>query len=196
MKRSAKVERKTKETEIAIELKLDGTGKYEIATTIPFLDHMLELLARHGLFDLKIRATGDTEVDYHHTVEDLGICLGEAFKKATGDKKGIVRYGEASLPMDESLAQVNVDFGGRAFLVYNVKIPRGKVGDFEVELIEVFFSAFSTNSEINLHINLAYGSNYHHVIEAIFKAFAQALDRATRPDERIKGLMSTKGTLS
>jgi imidazoleglycerol-phosphate dehydratase len=196
MKRSAKVERKTKETEIAVELELDGTGKYKIATSVPFMDHMLELFARHGLFDLKVRATGDIEVDYHHTVEDLGICLGEAFKKAVGDKKGISRYGEASVPMDDALARVDVDFGGRAFLVYNAKIPRGKVGEFDVELIEVFFSAFSANSAINLHINLAYGNNYHHIIEAIFKAFARALDRATRRDERIKGLMSTKGTLS
>ncbi len=196
MKRSAKVKRKTKETEIAVELGLDGTGKYEIATTVPFMDHMLELFARHGLFDLKVRAAGDTEVDYHHTVEDLGICLGEACKKAIGDKKGITRYGEASVPMDDSLARVDLDLGGRAFLVYNAKIPRGKVGEFDVDLIEVFFSAFSANSEINLHINLAYGNNYHHIIEAIFKAFARALDRATRRDERIKGLMSTKGTLS
>lgn len=196
MKRSAKVRRKTKETEIAVELELDGTGKYKIATTIPFLDHMLELFAKHGLFDLKVRAAGDTEVDYHHTVEDLGICLGEAFKKAVGDKKGITRYGEASVPMDDSLARLDVDFGGRAFLVYNAKIPRGKVGEFDVDLIEVFFSAFSANSGINLHINLAYGNNYHHIIEAIFKAFARALDRATRREERIKGLMSTKGTLS
>ncbi|UCD84174.1 MAG: imidazoleglycerol-phosphate dehydratase HisB [Deltaproteobacteria bacterium] len=196
MKRSAQIKRKTKETEITVELKLDGTGKYEIATTVPFMDHMLELLARHGLFNLKISAVGDTEVDYHHTVEDLGICLGEAFKKAVSDKKGITRYGFSSVPMDESLAQVNVDFGGRAFLVYNAKIPRGKVGDFEVELIEVFFSAFSLHSGTNLHINLAYGSNYHHIIEAIFKAFAQAMDQATSLDERIKGLMSTKGTLT
>ncbi len=193
--RNATVERKTKETEISVSLTLDGTGEGKIQTSIPFMDHMLDLFKQHGLFDITIKAAGDIEVDYHHTVEDIGISLGECLKKALGDCKGIKRYGEASVPMDESLASVVLDICNRPNLVFDIPRIQGKVGTFDVELVKEFFSAFAHNSGIALHIKVPYGENTHHIIEAIFKAFARALDMATTVDQRITGVMSTKGTL-
>lgn len=194
--RKAKVERKTKETNIKVELRIDGTGKYDVKTGIPFLNHMLSLFSRHGLFDLNVRAKGDTEVDYHHTVEDIGIVLGDAIKKALGDKKGIRRYGEASVPMDETLATVSIDISGRPYLIYNVKLPKkAKLKEFDPDLVEDFFRSIVNHSGITLHINLIYGRDTHHILEAIFKAFGRALDLATMIDTRIKGIPSTKGRL-
>lgn len=195
MKRSAKVERKTNETDITISLGLDGTGKNSIFTTIPFIDHMLSLMSKHGLFDLKIKAKGDTEIDCHHTFEDIGICLGEAFKKALGDMKGISRYGSQNLPMDETLASVAVDVSGRPYLVYNVKFPRKGLRDFDINLFKEFFQAFSSTSRITLHINLIYGDNAHHICEAVFKAFGRSLRQAVSIDPRIRGVLSTKGKI-
>ncbi len=194
-KRTGRVERKTRETDITIQLNLDGEGKTAIDTGIPFFDHMLELFGRHGLFDLRVKARGDLAVDYHHTVEDLGICLGQAFLKALGDKKGISRYGSAVLPMDEALASVAVDCGGRSFLVYNPKIRRIKIGDFNVGLFKEFFRAFTDQARIALHINVLYGEDVHHVIEAVFKGLGRALRAATELDPRVKGVPSTKGRL-
>jgi len=195
MERKAEVKRKTKETDIKISLKLDGTGDYKINTTIPFLDHMLCQIAKHGLFDIEIEAKGDIEVDYHHTVEDVGIALGEAFKKALGEKEGIKRYGHAVIPLNEALSMVAVDISGRPYIVYNVAIPKEKVGEFDAELTEEFFRAFANSSGMSLHINVMYGNNLHHIVESIFKAFARALDEATSIDERVKGIPSTKGKL-
>ncbi len=195
MNRVARVERKTKETEISLDLALDGDGASEIETGIPFLDHMLEILARHGLFALKLTAKGDIEVDYHHTVEDVGLALGQAFKEALGDKQGIRRFGEASVPLDEALARVVVDLSGRPYLSYNVKIRPGRVGDFDTDLPHEFFQAFANQLGMNLHIDVARGDNPHHIIEACFKAFARALEGATRIDPRIQGVLSTKGSL-
>jgi len=195
MERTAKVERKTSETDIELELKIGGSGQYDIDTTIPFLDHMLSLMAKHGFFDLKIKATGDTDVDFHHTVEDVGICLGEGFKQALGDKDRITRYGETIVPMVEAMASVVLDISDRPFLIYNTMLENGKVGEFDVELIWEFFRSFSSSAGITLHINVMYGTNTHHIIEAIFKAFGRALDKATIIDERIEGIMSTKGRL-
>ncbi|OGL51292.1 MAG: imidazoleglycerol-phosphate dehydratase [Candidatus Schekmanbacteria bacterium RIFCSPHIGHO2_02_FULL_38_11] len=195
MKRSAKVERKTSETDISISLKLDGAGASSISTTIPFIDHMLSLMARHGLFDLKIKAKGDTDIDCHHTVEDIGICLGEAFKKALGDMKGISRYGSQNLPMDETLVSAAVDISGRPYLVYNVKFPRKGLRDFDISLFKEFFQAFSSTSRITLHINLVYGNNAHHICEAVFKAFGRSLRQAVSIDPRIRGVLSTKGKI-
>ncbi|ALC17917.1 imidazoleglycerol-phosphate dehydratase [Desulfuromonas soudanensis] len=193
--RSATIERKTSETEIRLELTLDGHGENDIRTPVPFMDHMLSAVARHGFFDLKVQATGDVEIDAHHTVEDLGICLGEAFKKALGNKAGIRRFGRATMPMHEALASVIIDFSGRPFLVFNVDIPKAKVGEFDTELVEEFFVAFCNHSGANVHVNLAYGDNLHHIIEGIFKAFGRALDEATGLDPRIEGVLSTKGKL-
>ncbi|NIQ95411.1 MAG: imidazoleglycerol-phosphate dehydratase HisB [Desulfuromonadales bacterium] len=195
MSRSASIERKTKETDISLSLELDGQGQGEIGTSVPFMDHMLVLFARHGFFDLDVRASGDIEIDAHHTVEDLGIVLGEALKQALGDKGGIRRYGRATVPMHEALASVILDLSGRPCLVYNVEIPKAKVGDFDTELVEEFFTAFCNHAGANIHVNLAYGDNLHHIIEAIFKAFGRALDEATGIDPRIEGVMSTKGKL-
>ena len=195
MKREAEVKRKTKETDINIYLKLDGSGEYKINTAVPFLDHMLSQIAKHGLFDMEINAKGDTDVDFHHTVEDVGIALGEAFKKALGEKVGIKRYGHAVIPLNEALSMVSVDISGRPFIVYNVKMPKEKVGEFDVELTEEFFRAFANSSGMSLHINMIYGNNLHHIIESIFKAAARALDEATSLDERVKGIPSTKGKL-
>ncbi len=194
-KRSASVTRKTKETEISVELRVDGAGTADINTSVPFLDHMLELTAKHGFFDLRITARGDTEIDDHHTVEDVGIMLGEAVEKASGDKKGMARYGVGIVPMNESLAEVCIDLCGRVHLVYNAALPRDKVGEFDIELVQEFFRAFAASSGATLHITLRYGTNAHHSIEAIFKAFGRALDKATSLDERLKGVLSTKGTL-
>ena len=195
MGRKAKTERKTKETEIVVELELDGSGVAEIGTGMPFFDHMLEIFARHGLYDLKVRAKGDIQVDYHHTVEDVGLTLGQAFKQALGDKTGISRFGEATVPLDEALAQVVVDLSGRPHLTYNVKIRPGRVGDFDTDLPHEFFQAFANQLGMNLHINVTQGENPHHIIEASFKALARAMAQATRIDERIKGVLSTKGSL-
>jgi len=193
--RKATVKRKTKETDISAEMNIDGSGKRTVQTSIPFLDHMLELLAQHGLFDITLKAKGDIEVDYHHTVEDIGICLGECFKSALGDLKGIKRYGESTVPMGESLGSVVLDICNRPSLAFNTPLVAGKVGTFDIELVKEFFSAFTQKSGISLHINVTYGDNTHHIIEAIFKAFARALDIASTIDERIIGVMSTKGNL-
>ncbi|MEK6537801.1 MAG: imidazoleglycerol-phosphate dehydratase HisB [Nitrospirota bacterium] len=196
MKRISHIERKTTETNIKLKFAIDGQGKGKINTGIPFLDHMLTLFAKHGLFDLTIDAVGDLEIDYHHTVEDIGIVLGKAIAQAVGDKKGIRRYGSALIPMDETLASVALDISGRPYIVYNVSLPkRGKIKEFEADLIEDFFQALVTNSGITLHINLRYGRNIHHIFEAVFKAFARALDEATTIDSRVSGVPSTKGKL-
>jgi len=195
MKRTKSVSRKTQETDISLELCVDGKGDSQVQTPVPFIDHMLTLLAKHGFFDLKIQAKGDTEVDYHHTVEDIGICLGTAFKGALGDKKGIRRFGEATVPMTDALASVAADWSGRSHLVFLADFPSSRVGDMDAELFEEFFRAFSNNAGLDLHIRLLYGSNVHHSVEAIFKAVARALDLASRIDPRQPGIQSTKGSL-
>jgi imidazoleglycerol-phosphate dehydratase len=195
MARTATIERSTKETSISLTLDLDGRGEQLIDSGVPFFDHMLTQIARHGFFDLQLSAKGDLEIDAHHTVEDVGICLGEAFKKALGDKVGVRRYGRGSMPMHEALATVVLDFSGRPFLVYNVPLPKAQVGNFELELVEEFFTAFCNHAGANVHVNLAYGDNLHHIIEAVFKAFARALDEATQLDARVEGVLSSKGTL-
>lgn len=195
MGRKAKIERKTKETEITVELDLDGGGQAEVETGIPFFNHMLESFARHGLFDLKLKAKGDIEVDCHHTVEDVGLVLGQAFKESLGDKKGISRFGEASVPLDEALARVVVDLSGRPYFSYNVKIRPGRVGDFDTDLPHEFFQALVNQLGMNLHVDLVRGENPHHIIEACFKALARAMERATRIDSRVQGVPSTKGSL-
>ncbi|MBI2090964.1 MAG: imidazoleglycerol-phosphate dehydratase HisB [Deltaproteobacteria bacterium] len=195
MSRRGRAERKTKETQVVVELDLDGTGTSNIQTGIPFLNHMLEIFARHGLFDLTIEARGDIEVDTHHTVEDVGLALGQAFKQGLGDKRGISRFGEASVPLDETLAQAVVDLSGRPYLSYRVKIRPGRVGDFDTDLPPEFFRAFANELGMNLHINVPQGENPHHIIEACFKSLARAMERATRVDPRIQGVLSTKGSL-
>jgi len=195
MARAASVKRVTKETSIKLSIDLDGRGVGKICTSVPFLDHMLDLFARHGLFDLEIEAKGDIDIDFHHTVEDIGIVLGQAIKEALGEKKGIRRYGQASVPMDETLASVATDLSGRPFLVYNVCLPKVKIGEFDVELAREFFQALVNNLGANLHINVMYGDNVHHILEACFKATARAMDMATQLDPRIEGVMSTKGKL-
>lgn len=193
--RTATVDRKTGETEISITLSLDGTGHPDIRTGIPFFDHMLTLFARHGLFDLVVLAKGDIEVDYHHTVEDVGITLGQALGKALGDKAGIRRYGSAYVPMDEALARVVVDCSGRPFLAYEA--PRGveAIGMFPFQLVEEFLRAVAVQAGLTLHVSILAGRDAHHMAEAIFKAFARALDVAVSRDERVKGIPSTKGVL-
>jgi imidazoleglycerol-phosphate dehydratase len=195
MSRKASIERVTNETRIRLELSIDGAGKAKICTSVPFLDHMLNLFARHGFFDLEVEASGDIDIDFHHTVEDIGIVLGEAFKQALGDKKGIRRYGQATVPMDETLASVAIDISGRPYLVYHVTLPKVKIGEFDVELAREFFQAFVNHCGLNLHINVMYGENVHHIIEACFKAVARAMDVATQLDPRVEGVMSTKGVL-
>jgi imidazoleglycerol-phosphate dehydratase len=195
MERISQVKRKTTETDVTLKINLDGSGKYSIKTPVPFLTHMLELFSKHGLFDLEIIASGDVEIDFHHTVEDIGICLGEAFNKALGKKEKIKRYGEAKVPMDEALAQITLDISGRPHLTCNIPQIEDKVGHFDTELVEEFFQAFVNNSGITLHINLISGKNSHHIIEAVFKAFARALDAATLLDPRVSGIPSTKGAL-
>jgi imidazoleglycerol-phosphate dehydratase len=195
MGRKSKIERKTKETVISVELELDGSGQAEIETGMPFFNHMLESFTRHGLFDIRIRAKGDIEVDYHHTVEDVGLALGQAFKESLGDKQGIRRFGEASCPLDETLAKVVVDISGRPYLSYNVKIRPGRVGDFDTDLPHEFFAAFANQLGMNLHMDVIRGENPHHIIEACFKSFARAMDMATQLDPRIQGVLSTKGSL-
>lgn len=195
MDRTSQVKRKTTETDVTLKINIDGSGKYSIKTPVPFLTHMLELFSKHGLFDLDITASGDVEIDFHHTVEDIGICLGEAFNKALGKKEKINRYGEAKVPMDEALAQITLDISGRPHLTCNIPQIEDKVGQFDTELVEEFFQAFVNNSGITLHINLISGKNSHHIIEAVFKAFARALDTATLLDPRVSGVPSTKGAL-
>jgi imidazoleglycerol-phosphate dehydratase len=193
--RRAFVERNTTESQISVMLELQGNGNRKITTTIPFLDHMLDLLAKHGFFDLTIKAKGDTHIDDHHTVEDIGIVLGEALKQALGKKEGVRRFGTAWAPLDETLAQVTVDLSGRPYLVYNVKLPHRRIKGFDLYLFEDFFQAFSTHAAMNLHINVPYGRNPHHIMEAIFKALAKALDQAVSLDPRVTGVLSTKGSL-
>jgi len=195
MSRAAELKRKTAETDITLKLDLDGEGNSKINTGIGFLDHMLTLFSKHGLFDLELDACGDLQVDAHHTVEDIGIVLGQALKQALGDKSSIRRYGTSYVPMDEALAMVSVDLGGRPYLVFNVKYAGERIGDMEAELLEEFFRAVSVNAAMNIHINVLYGSNNHHIAEAVFKAFGRALDDAVARDTRIKGVMSTKGML-
>jgi imidazoleglycerol-phosphate dehydratase len=195
MARTSTIERLTKETRIKLTIDLDGSGCGKICTSVPFLDHMLDLFARHGFFDLEVEASGDIDIDFHHTVEDIGIVLGQAIREALGDKKGIRRYGQASVPMDETLASVATDLSGRPFLVYNVRLPKVKIGEFDVELAREFFQALVNNLGANLHINVMYGDNVHHMLEACFKATARALDMATQLDPRIDGVLSTKGKL-
>ena len=194
-KRSAKVTRTTKETDIKLKLTIEGKGKSAITTGIPFMDHMLTLMAAHGFFDLTLDAKGDIEIDDHHTIEDVGIVLGEAFDKALGNRKGIKRYGRGLVPMDEALASAVIDFSNRPFLVYHVNLKRETTGRFDAQLVREFFRAFVNRSGATLHINLMYGENTHHMIEAMFKAFGQALDEATTLDKRITEVRSTKGIL-
>jgi imidazoleglycerol-phosphate dehydratase len=191
----ARIERKTRETEILLQLAIDGRGETSVDTTIPFLNHMLEALARHGLMDLRVTARGDTEVDLHHTVEDVGICLGKAFHEALGDKQGIVRFGTAWVPMDEALAAAHVDVSGRPYFSYNVPLAKARIGAFDLDLLKDFFRAFAMNAMLNLHVNLHYGENLHHIAEAVFKALGRALADAARLHPRIEGVLSTKGSL-
>ncbi len=195
MNRIAEIKRKTRETDIEVRLSLDGSGLGKIDTGIPFLDHMLELFARHGLFDLEVSCRGDLQIDDHHSVEDIAICLGQAFAEALGDKAGIVRYGSAYVPMDETLARAVVDLSGRYFLIYKVTNTRDKVGSFSVELAEHFWHSFAEHCRCNLHIEVLYGHNQHHILEAVFKSTARSLSQAVRLDDRIQGVMSTKGKL-
>ncbi len=191
--RTAKVERKTKETDIKVSVNLDGEGNYKIDTSIPFLDHMLSLMSKHSLFDMRIKAKGDVDIDFHHTVEDLGIVLGKAVKQALGSMEGISRYGRASVPMDEALALVSLDISGRPYLVYKVGFPRrSKLKNFDSDLIEDFLQAFVSSSSITLHVESPYGRNTHHIIEAIFKGLGKALREAVTLDPRVKGVPSTK----
>jgi len=197
MTRRATIKRKTSETNIELTLALDGSGQRRIATPVPFFNHMLEAVARHGLYDLEVNATGDVEVDPHHLVEDVGICLGHAFRDALGDRSGIVRYGEATIPMDETLVAAAVDFSGRAAFVYRADQLKGRVvGTFDVELGREFFGGFVAAALCNLHLEVRYGENAHHMIEALFKAFARATSAAVRIDPRVVGVPSTKGTLT
>jgi imidazoleglycerol-phosphate dehydratase len=195
MPREAQVARRTKETDITLSLRLEGEGGGNISTTVPFFDHMLALFARHGGFDLSVAAKGDTEVDFHHLVEDVGICLGDAFRKSLGTLSGIARYAFASVPMIESLANVSVDVSARPHLVFHCPLKSEKVGAFDVELVEEFLRAFSQSSGVCVHVNVPYGSNAHHTIEAVFKALARAMADAVRIDPRVKGVPSTKGVL-
>jgi imidazoleglycerol-phosphate dehydratase len=194
--RVATVARKTKETDIRLELHLDGDGRCTVKTGIPFLDHMLELFSRHGLFDLTVQARGDLEVDYHHTVEDVGLVLGQAMREALADKAGIRRFGEATVPLDEALVQTVVDLSGRPFLAYDVRIKQAKIGSFDVELIHDFLLALVNQAGMNLHVRMLAGRNPHHIVEATFKGLARALDVATQRDPRVRGVLSTKGTLT
>jgi imidazoleglycerol-phosphate dehydratase len=194
--RQARVERKTKETEITISLNVDGLGASKVATPIPFFSHMLEAWSKHGLIDVDVEARGDVEVDIHHTVEDVGIVLGQALRQALGDRKGIVRYGHAVVPMDEALVTASVDISGRPFLVFNVPVARTRVSNFDLDMLQEFFRALAFNAEITLHVTMQYGHNLHHITEAVFKAVGRALADATRINPRIAGVVpSTKGRL-
>lgn len=193
--RTATIRRKTRETDIGLTLNLDGAARYSVSTGIPFIDHMIELLARHAMFDLTLRARGDLEVDYHHLVEDLGLVLGDALNRALGDRKGIARYGFFVLPMDESLSLAAVDLGGRPFLVYEIANRKRRIRDFDLGLIEEFFRAFATQARMNLHISHLYGQEPHHAYESVFKGVARALRMACAPDPRERGIPSSKGIL-
>jgi imidazoleglycerol-phosphate dehydratase len=193
--RTATVVRGTKETNVELTLAVDGSGRYDVQTGVPFLNHMLELFTRHGFFDLTVRATGDVEVDDHHTVEDVGLTLGQAFREALGAKEGIRRFGEATVPLDEALTQVVVDLSGRPFLAYDLKTRQTRVGSFDIELIHDFLLAFVNQLGANLHVRMLAGRNPHHIIEAGFKGFARAMDLATQRDPRVVGVLSTKGLL-
>lgn len=193
--RSATVERNTQETRITLSLNVDGRGKSEITTGIPFFDHMLNLFTRHGLLDLEVKADGDIEVDFHHTVEDVGIALGQAFSKALGDKRGIRRYGHAYLPMDETLVRVVIDFSGRPYLEYRAPARVDAIGLFPFQLVEEFMRGFAVHAGVNLHIEILYGRDAHHMAEAIFKGLAKAVDAACQHDPRVEGIPSTKGVL-
>jgi imidazoleglycerol-phosphate dehydratase len=195
MTRTATIQRKTAETDIRLEIQLDGSGQSEIATGVGFFDHMLTLLAKHAAIDLTLTARGDLHVDQHHTVEDVGICLGQAVRQALGDRAGIRRYGHFTLPMDETLATCAIDLGGRPYFVYEVKFPAAKIGDFQSELVADFWHAFATNVLGNVHILVPYGRNGHHIAEGIFKSAARALRMALEPDSRTTGVPSTKGVL-
>src|SRR5215467_11198953 len=194
-RRAAEVERKTRETQVAVALKIDGSGQGEIATGVPFLDHMLESFARHGFFDLKVEAHGDLHIDEHHTVEDVGIVLGRAFRQALGDRSGIRRFGEATVPLDEALCTAVVDISGRSYLSYEVPVAQERVGNFPTELVQDFMKAFSDEAGLNLHLHLRAGRNPHHVIETVFKSFARAMDQASSLEPRVSGVLSPKGTL-
>jgi len=195
MSRSATVERKTAETDVALKLDLDGSGKAAVSTGVGFLDHMLTLFAKHGLFDLSVEATGDLQVDAHHTVEDVGLALGSALAGALGDKRGIVRHGSIILPMDEALVACAIDLGGRPFLGYALEVPRCKLGAMDSELVEEFFRAVASAAAMSIHLRQLSGTNAHHIVEAAFKAFGRALDAATRLDPRVSDIPSTKGVL-
>jgi len=195
-KRQASVSRETLETQIDISLDLDGAGNTRFETGVPFLEHMLDQVARHGMLDLEIKAKGDVHIDDHHTVEDIGITLGQAFAKAVGDKKGLCRYGHAYVPLDEALSRVVIDFSGRPGLEYNVSYPRGRIGNFDVDLLGEFFQGFVNHAQVTLHIDSLRGDNAHHIAETVFKAFGRALRMALTPDPRMAGIMpSTKGRL-
>ena len=194
MRRKARVVRKTEETDITVSWVLDGSGKYTIATGVPFFDHMLDLFAKHGLFDLNVEAAGDIEVDNHHTIEDEGIAMGRALKEALGNMQGIKRYGSAIVPMDEALCIAAIDISGRSTFFLKGKI-QGRTGGFDTDVVKEFFQAFANEAKLTLHVNLLYGNNLHHKVEAVFKAFARALKEAVEKDERIKGVPSTKGVL-
>jgi imidazoleglycerol-phosphate dehydratase len=193
--RRASVSRKTKETAIDVALDLDGTGRTRITTGMPFLDHMLAVMGKHGLLDLTVKAAGDLDVDFHHTVEDLGIVMGQALKQALGDKAGITRFGAGAVPMDETLARATVDVSGRPYLVYRVPVASRKIQSFDPELVEHFFEALVVHAGLTLHLEVPYGKNSHHMLEATFKAFGRALEQATRIDPRVAGVPSTKGKL-
>ncbi len=193
--RTAQIKRKTNETDISISINIDGSGKSDIDTGVGFFDHMLCLFAKHSLMDADIKCTGDTYVDCHHTVEDVGISLGQAVKEALGDKAGISRYGTFFVPMDEALAMVSLDISGRSYLCFDGEFPLSKLGDFDTEMVEDFFQAFASSCGATVHVKVMYGRNTHHMIEAVFKAFARALDQATITDSRVQGVPSTKGVL-
>jgi imidazoleglycerol-phosphate dehydratase len=194
--RNAEVQRKTRETAVAVALRLDGSGRGEISTGVPFLDHMLDSFARHGFFDLRVTATGDLHIDDHHTVEDVGIVLGRAFRQALGDRSGIRRFGNATVPLDEALCTAVVDISGRSYLAYNIEIREERVGNFQTILVHDFMKAMADETGMNLHLNLHAGRNPHHIVEATFKALARAMDQATAVEPRLSGVLSTKGTLS
>jgi imidazoleglycerol-phosphate dehydratase len=193
--RRASISRKTKETAIVLSLDLDGTGRTRVATAMPFLDHMLTVMGKHGLLDLTVKASGDLDVDAHHTVEDLGIVLGQALKQALGDKAGIKRFGAGAVPMDETLARATVDVSGRPYLVYRVPVTARKIQSFDTDLVEHFFEALVVHAGLTLHLEVPYGKNAHHMLEATFKAFGRALEQATRIDPRVAGVPSSKGRI-
>ncbi|MCP3900436.1 MAG: imidazoleglycerol-phosphate dehydratase HisB [Desulfobacteraceae bacterium] len=195
MGRNSSVNRDTKETNIQIDINLDGSGKSDIQTTIPFFDHMLTLFSVHGFFDIKIKASGDTDVDFHHLVEDVGLVLGDVFSKALGNRVGILRYGEGTVPMDEALTTVNVDLSNRPYLVYNIPSKINVRGSFDAYLAKEFFRAFCVKAGMNLHINTKYGDNEHHVLESIFKAMGRSMNQACTIDSKISGTLSSKGSL-